>query len=136
MNNHNNGQGFGIPVFDGFVLTKEWLQMIGIRFALLTTAIKAFLDTELGYAKEPEEAMMSRLVDAQTQLKNLHLLDTQNQLRNLTIILGNYTNHPKHMWHFELQEIQWKRGSVRQTVQWSDVGLHEMAQLKFPPKCP
>lgn len=95
MNNHNNGQGFGIPVFDGFVLTKEWLQRIGIRFALLTTAIKAFLDTELGYAKEPEEAMMSRLVDVQTQLKNLHLVDMQ--MRNLTMLLGNYTNHMKHM---------------------------------------
>ena len=97
MYNHNNGQGFGIPVFDGFVLTKEWLQMMGIRLALLGTAIKAFLDTELGYAKEPEEAMMSRLVDVQTQLKSLHLVDMQNQLRNLTMLLGNYTNHTKHM---------------------------------------
>ena len=97
MNNHNNGQGFGIPVFDGFVLTKEWLQMMGIRLALLATAIKAFLDTELGYAKEPEEVMMPHLVDVQTQLKNLHLVDMQNQLRNLTMLLGNYTNHTKHM---------------------------------------
>ena len=95
MNSHNNGQGFGIPVFDGFVLTKEWLQMMGIRLALVATAIKAFLDTELGYAKEPEEAMMSGLVDVQSQLKNLHLVDMQ--MRNLTMLLGNYTNHTKHM---------------------------------------
>ena len=77
----NHGQGFGIPVFDGFVITQGWLQMICIRFAILATAIKAFLDTELGYAKEPEEVLMP------------HLKDMQNQLNNLTTMLRNYTNH-------------------------------------------
>eukprot|EP00434_Breviolum_minutum_P018068 symbB.v1.2.015935.t1/scaffold1203.1/size131588/2 len=77
----NHGQGFGIPVFDGFVLTRGWLQMICIRFAILGTAIKAFLDTELGYAKEPEQVLMP------------HLKDMQNQLNNLTTMLRNYTNH-------------------------------------------
>ena len=77
----NQGQGFGIPVFDGFVLTRGWLQMICIRFAILATAIKAFLDTELGYAKEPEQVLMP------------HLKDMQNQLNNLTTMLRNYTNH-------------------------------------------
>ena len=77
----NHGQGFGIPVFDGFVLTRGWLQMICIRFAILATAIKAFLDTELGYAKESEEVLMP------------HIEDMQNQLNNLTMMLRNYTNH-------------------------------------------
>ena len=39
----NHRQGFGIPVFDGFVITWGWLQMICIRLAILGTAIKAFL---------------------------------------------------------------------------------------------
>ena len=77
----NHGQGFGIRVFDGFVITQGWLQMICIRFAILATAIKAFLDTELGYAKEPEQVLMP------------HLKDMQNQLNNLTTMLHNYTNH-------------------------------------------
>ena len=80
----NHGQGFGIPVFDGFVITRGWLQMICIRFAILATAIKAFLDTELGYAKEPEEELVPHLEDMQKQLNNL---------TNLTMMLRNYTNH-------------------------------------------
>ena len=91
----NHGQGFGIPVFDGFVITQGWLQMICIRFAILATAIKAFLDTELGYAKEPEQALMP------------HLKDMQNQLNNLTTMLRNYTNHT---WHLAQQE---KRGALQ-----------------------
>ena len=66
----NHGQGFGIPVFDGFVITQGWLQMICIRLAILGTAIKAFLDTELGYAKEPEEVLLPHLEDMQKQLNN------------------------------------------------------------------
>ena len=92
----NQGQGFGIPVFDGFVLTRGWLQMICIRFAILATAIKAFLDTELGYAKKPEQVLMP------------HLEDMQNQLNNLSMMLRNYTNHT---WHFGQQG---KRGSICQ----------------------
>ena len=80
----NHGQGFGIPVFDGFVLTQGWLQMICIRFAILGTAIKAFLDTELGYAKQPEEVLMPHLEDMQNQLDNL---------TNFTMMLRSYTNH-------------------------------------------
>ena len=70
----NHGQGFGIPVFDGFVITWGWLQMICIRLAILGTAIKAFLDTELGYAKEPVEELMPRLADMQKQLNNLTVM--------------------------------------------------------------
>ena len=95
----NHGQGFGIPVFDGFVITQGWLQMICIRFAILGTAIKAFLDTELGYAKEPEQVLMP------------HLKDMQNQLNNLTTMLRNYTNHT---WHLAQQE---KRGAECQTCE-------------------
>eukprot|EP00434_Breviolum_minutum_P018070 symbB.v1.2.015937.t1/scaffold1203.1/size131588/4 len=91
----NHGQGFGIPVFDGFLLTRGWLQMICIRFAILATAIKAFLDTELGYAKEPEEVLMPRLEDMQKQMDNSlpHFAEMQKQLDNLTMMLRNYTNH-------------------------------------------
>ncbi len=92
----NHGQGFGIPVFDGFVLTQGWLQMICIRFAILATAIKAFLDTELGYAKEPEEVLLPHFEDLQKQLNNSllpHFADMQKQLDNLTMMLRNYTNH-------------------------------------------
>ena len=97
----NHGQGFGIPVFDGFVLTRGWLQMICIRCAILATAIKAFLDTELGYAKEPEQVLMP------------HLEDMQNQLNNLTTMLRNYTNHT---WTLAQQE---KRGlNARLMVPW------------------
>ena len=81
----NHGQGFGIPVFDGFVITWGWLQMICIRLAILATSIKAFLDTELGYAKEPIEELMPRL------------LNMQEQLDNLTALLNSCTNHT---WHF------------------------------------
>eukprot|EP00434_Breviolum_minutum_P018069 symbB.v1.2.015936.t1/scaffold1203.1/size131588/3 len=84
----NHGQGFGIPVFDGFVITQGWLQTICIRCAILGTAIKAFLDTELGYAKEPEEVLMPHLEDMQKQFA-----DMQKQLNNLTMMLRNYTNH-------------------------------------------
>ena len=93
----NHGQGFGIPVFDGFVLTRGWLQMICIRFAILATAIKAFLDTELGYAKEPEQVLMP------------HFAEMQKQLDNLTMMLRNYTNHT---WTLAQQE---KRGAECQT---------------------
>ena len=97
----NHGQGFGIPVFDGFVIAQGWLQMICIRFAILATAIKAFLDTELGYAKEPEQVLMP------------HLKDMQNQLNNLTTMLRNYTNHT---WHLAQQE---KRGpNARLVTPW------------------
>ena len=83
----NHGQGFGIPVFDGFVITRGRLQTICIRFAILGTAIKAFLDTELGYAKEPEQVLMPHLEDMQKQFT-----DMQNKLNNLTTMLRNYTN--------------------------------------------
>jgi len=91
----NHGQGFGIPVFDGFVITQGWLQTICIRFAILATAIKAFLDTELGYAKEPEQVLMPHLEDMQKQMDNSlpHFAEMQNQLNNLTMMLRNYTNH-------------------------------------------
>ncbi|CAE7593497.1 unnamed protein product [Symbiodinium sp. CCMP2592] len=44
----NDEQGWGIPVSSGFVLTKEMLQVIGLRLLLAATLIKTFLDTELG----------------------------------------------------------------------------------------
>jgi len=49
----NYGQGFGIPVADGtFVLSHELLQQVFLRVFLIGATIKAFLDNELGYAKE------------------------------------------------------------------------------------
>ena len=104
----NHGQGFGIPVFDGFVITQGWLQMICIRFAILATAIKAFLDTELGYAKEPEEVLLPHLEDMQKQLNNSlpHFADMQKQLDNLTMMLRNYTNHTWHLAQQEKREVE------------------------------
>ena len=51
----NRGQGWGIIVFDGFVLSKEFLQMVLIRLLLAGTVIKAFLDSQLGFDAEVED---------------------------------------------------------------------------------
>eukprot|EP00438_Fugacium_kawagutii_P021354 Skav220316 [mRNA] locus=scaffold972:33713:35385:- [translate_table: standard] len=48
----NHGQGWGIPVFDDFVLSKSTLQMICLRVLLAGTVIKAVLDAELGLVED------------------------------------------------------------------------------------
>ena len=48
----NNGQGWGIPVLDNFVLSKSTLQMICIRVVLAGTVIKALLDAEIGLEED------------------------------------------------------------------------------------
>jgi len=48
----NNGQGWGVPVAGGIVLTEQLLQKVFFRLALIGATIKACLDSELGFAKE------------------------------------------------------------------------------------
>ena len=48
----NDGKGWGIPVFEGFVLTKSVMQTLCLRLLLAGTVIKAFLDTELGFHQD------------------------------------------------------------------------------------
>ena len=131
----NHGQGFGIPVFDGFVITQGWLQMICIRLAILATAIKAFLDTELGYAKEPEEVLLPHLEDMQKQLNNSlsHFADMQKQLDNLTMMLHSYTNHT---WHLVQQK---KKGlNARLVTRWLHlfyrISLHRCFEFLILPE--
>jgi len=47
----NYGQGFGIPVGGGLAFTEDFLWTAFFRFALVGATVKAFLDSELGYAK-------------------------------------------------------------------------------------
>ncbi|CAJ1359269.1 unnamed protein product, partial [Effrenium voratum] len=52
----NHGEGWGIPVSRGFVLSKSMLQSLCVRFLLAGTVIKTFLDSELGL-KDPPPAL-------------------------------------------------------------------------------
>ena len=56
----NNGQGWGIPVLDDFVLSKSTLQMICVRVVLAGTVIKALLDAEIGLEEDCHVEWMSR----------------------------------------------------------------------------
>ena len=78
LKKHNCGQGFGIPVFDGFVLTKGLLQNMCIRLALVGATIKTFVDAELGFAKEPEEVLGPTLASIKSVLQNITMLLTPN----------------------------------------------------------
>lgn len=49
----NHGEGWGIPVSRGLVLSKSVLQSLCVRFLLAGTVIKAFLDGELGLKDPP-----------------------------------------------------------------------------------
>ena len=76
LEKHNCGKGFGIPVFDGFVLTKGLLQYVCIRLALVGATIKAFVDAELGFAKEPEEVLGPTLASIKSVVHNITMLLT------------------------------------------------------------
>ena len=78
LERQNCGQGFGIPVFDGFVLTKGLLQNMCIRLALVGAAIKTFLDAEMGFAKEPEEDLRPTLTSMASEVRNISMLLTSN----------------------------------------------------------
>lgn len=70
----NNGQGWGIPVFEGFILNNAVLQTIFIRLALAGTVIKTFLDCELGFEKEQEETLRPDLAELKGMLRNVTML--------------------------------------------------------------
>ena len=92
LERHNCGQGFGIPVFDGFVLTKSFLQNMCIRLALVGAAIKTFLDAEGGFAKEPEEDLGPTLASIASEVHNISIsmLLTSN-ISNHTFNMSNHT---------------------------------------------
>ena len=90
LERHNCGQGFGIPVFDGFVLTKGLLQNMCIRLALVGAAIKTFLDAEGGFAKEPEEDLGPTLASIASEVHNISMLLTSN-ISNHTFNMSNHT---------------------------------------------
>lgn len=90
LERHNCGQGFGIPVFDGLVLTKDLLQNMCIRLALVGAAIKTFLDTEGGFAKEPESDLGPTLASITSEVHNISLLLTSN-ISNHTFNMSNHT---------------------------------------------
>mmetsp|Transcript_7364 Transcript_7364/g.12782 ORF Transcript_7364/g.12782 Transcript_7364/m.12782 type:complete len:519 (-) Transcript_7364:82-1638(-) len=52
LERQNDGAGFGIPVVGRLVLTEDFLQKMIVRAVLVGATIKAFLDSELGFAKE------------------------------------------------------------------------------------
>ena len=70
----NNRQGWGIPVFEGFIVNKVVLQTIFIRLALAGTVIKTFLDCELGFEKEQEETLRPDLAELKGMLRNVTML--------------------------------------------------------------
>ena len=90
LERHNCGQGFGIPVFDGFVLTKSFLQNMCIRLALVAAAIKTFLDAEGGFAKEPDEDLGPTLASIASEVHNISMLLTSN-ISNHTFNMSNHT---------------------------------------------
>ena len=90
LERHNCGQGFGIPVFDGFVLTKGFLQNMCVRLALVGAAIKTFLDAEMGLAKETEEDLGPRLASIAREVHNISMLLPTN-ISNHTFNRSNHT---------------------------------------------
>ena len=90
LERHNCGQGFGIPVFDGFVLTKGFLQNMCIRLALVGAAIKTFLDAEWGFAKETAEDLGPTLTSMAGEVHNISMLLTSN-MSNHTFNRSNHT---------------------------------------------
>lgn len=69
--NVNYGHGWGIPVFKGLVLSKEFAKTVCFRFLLAGTAIIAFLDAQLGYKEEEEETMTFKVNYITELLKNM-----------------------------------------------------------------
>eukprot|EP00434_Breviolum_minutum_P021692 symbB.v1.2.019147.t1/scaffold1555.1/size186957/1 len=69
--NVNYGHGWGIPVFKGLVLSKEFAKTVCFRFLLACTAIITFLDAQLGYQEEEEETMTFKVNYITDLLKNM-----------------------------------------------------------------
>ena len=71
--NLNDGHGFGIPVFDGLVLTRSLLETMLIRVVLAGTVIKAYVDTAEGFNKEEaeDEVLGSQLTFMAAMLQNI-----------------------------------------------------------------
>ena len=67
----NYGRGWGIPVFKGLVLSREFAKTVCFRFLLACTAIIAFLDAQLGYQEEEEETMTFKVNYMTDLLKNV-----------------------------------------------------------------
>ena len=83
VDSQNDGKGFGIPVFRLFVLNGAFLQTMCIRVALVGTAVKAFLDSEMGFAKvsqETSQEMLHNFTKNVTQFQET----SQEMLRNFT----------------------------------------------------
>lgn len=83
VDSQNDGKGFGIPVFRLFVLNGAFLQTMCIRVALVGTAVKAFLDSEMGFAKvsqETSQEMLHNFTKNVTQFQET----SQEMLRNCT----------------------------------------------------
>ncbi|CAE7427597.1 unnamed protein product [Symbiodinium pilosum] len=72
--NLNDGQGFGIPVFDGLVVTRSLLMTMLIRAVLAGTVIKAYVDTGEGFNKE----------DAEKEILGSQLTHMANMIVNIT----------------------------------------------------
>ena len=71
--NVNDGHGFGIPVFEGLVLTRSLLEKMLIQAVLAGTVIKAFVDTAEGFNEEKaeDEVLDSKLNRMTAMLQNI-----------------------------------------------------------------
>ena len=71
--NLNDGHGFGIPVFEGLVLTRSLLEKMLIQAVLAGTVIKAFVDTAEGFNEEKaeDEVLGSQLAHVAALLQNI-----------------------------------------------------------------
>ncbi|CAK9000122.1 unnamed protein product [Durusdinium trenchii] len=87
----NDGKGWGIPVFEGFVLTKSVMQTLCLRLLLAGTVIKAFLDTELGFHQEEKERSNIQLAAIVDGLRNMTSF-FQNQSTSFLTNLENPTS--------------------------------------------
>lgn len=104
VDSQNDGKGFGIPVFRLFVLNGAFLQTMCIRVALVGTAVKAFLDSEMGFAKvsqETSQEMLHNFTKNVTQFQET----SQEMLRNFT---KNVTKvHKDSWWYPVMQAWHW-----------------------------
>jgi hypothetical protein len=77
----NNRRGWGIKVCRGIVLNKEFLQTVSMRAALLTTAVVAFVDSQMGFEK----------VEGDNIAIEAELSGIRHILTNITTHLHNHT---------------------------------------------
>jgi len=93
----NHGEGWGIPVSRGLVLSKSVMQSLCVRLLLAGTVIKTFLDSELGLKDEQsalgiEQNSMQRLLQDQNRSVNRILQNITgilNETRSISAILKN-----------------------------------------------